>query len=57
MFDVDVLKRAGDYTEMAQLALEQGSPGEAQHVLEKGFQKGVFTDQRVKDRTSACWSR
>ena len=50
MSEVDVLARADDYTEMAQLAMEQGSPGEAQHVLEKGFQKGVFGDQRTKDK-------
>ena len=50
MSEVDVLSRAEDYTEMAQLAIEQGSPGEAQHILEKGFQKGVFTDQRSKDK-------
>jgi tetratricopeptide (TPR) repeat protein len=50
MADVDVLKEAGDYNEMAQLALEAGSPGEAQKVLEKGFERGVFSDQRIKDR-------
>jgi tetratricopeptide (TPR) repeat protein len=50
MSEVDVLKNPDDYTEMAQLALEAGSPGEAQHVLEKGFAKGVFADQRAKDR-------
>jgi tetratricopeptide (TPR) repeat protein len=48
--EVDVLKRPEDYTEMAQLAIEQGSPGEAQHILEKGFQKNVFTDARAKDK-------
>ena len=52
MFDVDVLKEAGDYNEMAQLALDAGSPGEAQRVLEKGFEKNVFTEQRVKDRNT-----
>ena len=50
MYEVDVLARGDDYTEMAQLAMEQGSPGEAQHVLEKGFQKGIFADQRTKDK-------
>jgi tetratricopeptide (TPR) repeat protein len=50
MSEVDVLKRPEDYTEMAQLAIEQGSPGEAQHILEKGFQKNVFADQRTKDK-------
>jgi tetratricopeptide (TPR) repeat protein len=50
MSEVDVLQRPEDYTEMAQIALDQGSPGEAQHILEKGFQKGVFSDQRTKDK-------
>ena len=50
MSEVDVLARADDYTEMAQLAMEQGSPGEAQEILEKGFSKGVFADQRTKDK-------
>jgi hypothetical protein len=50
MAEVDVLQRPDDYTEMAQLAIEQGSPGEAEHILEKGFQKGVFTDPRIKDK-------
>ncbi len=50
MSEVDVLKTAEDYTEMAQLALEAGSPGEAQRVLERAFAKNIFTDQRVKER-------
>ena len=50
MFDTDVLKEPGDYTEMAELCLDGGSPGEAQKVLERAFQKNVFTDQRSKDR-------
>jgi tetratricopeptide (TPR) repeat protein len=50
MSEVDVLNRADEYTEMAQIALDQGSPGEAQHILEKGFQKNVFADQRSKDK-------
>jgi TolA-binding protein len=47
---VDVLNRANDYTEYAQLALDAGSPGEAQLVLEKGFQKKVFTEARDVER-------
>ena len=47
-----MLKEASDYTEMAQLAIEQGNPGEAQHILEKGFQKNVFTDARAKDKNT-----
>ncbi|MBV8909926.1 MAG: hypothetical protein JOZ89_04115 [Gammaproteobacteria bacterium] len=50
MSEVDVLKSADDYTEMAQLALEAGSPGEAQKVLQKGLDKNIFTDQRAKER-------
>ncbi|HXW73560.1 MAG TPA: tetratricopeptide repeat protein [Steroidobacteraceae bacterium] len=50
MTEVDVLKTPADYNEMAQLALEAGSPGEAQSVLEKGFQKEVFNDKLTKDR-------
>lgn len=41
--EVDVLKRADEYIEMAQFAVERGVPGEAQQALEKGFAKGVFT--------------
>jgi len=48
--EVDVLKRPEDYTEFAQLAIEAGSPGEAESVLEKGLSKNVFTDAKVKDR-------
>jgi tetratricopeptide (TPR) repeat protein len=48
--EVDVLKKADDFTEYAQLAIEAGSPGEAQHVLEKAFQKNVFTDPRSQDK-------
>jgi tetratricopeptide (TPR) repeat protein len=48
--EVDVLKRPEDYTEMAQLSIESGSPGEAVRILEKGFAKNVFTEQRDKDR-------
>lgn len=50
MSEVDVLQNADDYTEMAQLALEAGSPGEAQRTLEKGIAKGVFADPRAKQR-------
>ena len=50
MSEVDVLKSSDDFTEMAQLALEFGSPGEAQRTLQRGFDKNVFTDQRSKDK-------
>ena len=52
MSEVDVLQHGEDYTEMAQIAMDQGSPGEAQRILEKGFQKNVFADQRSKDKNT-----
>jgi tetratricopeptide (TPR) repeat protein len=51
MLDTDVLKEPSDYSEMAELALESGSPGEAQKVLEKAMAKNVFTEQRTKERS------
>lgn len=48
--DVDVLKRPDDYTEYAQLAIEAGSPGEAESILERGMAKNVFTDPKLIDR-------
>jgi tetratricopeptide (TPR) repeat protein len=50
MNDVGVLKRGGDYADMAELALDQGYPGETQAVLQKAFAENVFTEQRDKDR-------
>jgi len=52
MLEVDVLTEASDFNEAAQLALEAGSPVEAQKFLEKGFAAGVFNDQRLKDRNT-----
>jgi tetratricopeptide (TPR) repeat protein len=50
MFEVGVLGRPEDYSEMAQLAIEQGSPGEAVNVLQKAFADKVFSDQRTNDK-------
>ncbi len=47
--EVDVLNRADDYTELAQIALDEGLPGEAQSALEQAFEKKLFTDQRKVD--------
>ncbi|MEJ1960829.1 MAG: tetratricopeptide repeat protein [Gammaproteobacteria bacterium] len=47
---VDVLRKPADFTEYAQLALERGSAGEAQAVLEKGFTNKVFTESRDVER-------
>jgi len=48
--EVDALKRPEDYTEYAQLAIEAGSPGEAQNILEKAMTKNVFTDARALEK-------
>jgi tetratricopeptide (TPR) repeat protein len=50
MNEVGVLKLPTDYSEMAELALDQGYPGETVSVLQEAFQKGVFVEQRDKDR-------
>jgi tetratricopeptide (TPR) repeat protein len=52
MEDVGTLKRADQYSEMAQLAFEQGFPGEAQRILEQGFAKSVYTEEREKARNT-----
>jgi tetratricopeptide (TPR) repeat protein len=47
MNEVDVLSSGSAYLEMASIALDQGSPAEAQHVLERATQKNLFGgDQR-----------
>ena len=48
--DVNVLKNPADYTEMAQLDLDQGAAGEAVRVLQKALDGNVFTEQRDKDK-------
>jgi hypothetical protein len=48
--DVGTLKRGADYAEMAQLALDQGSPGEAVSTLTNGFAANAFTDAADKNR-------
>ena len=48
--DVDTLHKPDEFREMAQLALDAGSPGEAQRILEKGFAKNVFADPKDKER-------
>jgi len=52
MQDTKTLAQPSDFTEMAQLAIEAGTPGEAQRVLEQGFASNVFTDARVKERNT-----
>jgi tetratricopeptide (TPR) repeat protein len=46
---VDVLKSPEDFTEFAQIALDEGLPAEAQSVLEQAIEKKLFKDQRKID--------
>ncbi|HXO65891.1 MAG TPA: hypothetical protein VN882_14455 [Steroidobacteraceae bacterium] len=57
MSEVDVLSDPGDYTEMAQIAIDQGSPGDAEQVLQKGLDGNVFADQRIKDKNQRLLDR
>jgi tetratricopeptide (TPR) repeat protein len=50
MNDVGVLRLPSDYAEMAEIALDQGYPGETVSILQEAFQKNIFTEQRDKDR-------
>jgi len=48
-----VMNDPSHYTEMAQLAMSQGLPGEAQYIIEKGTQKNAFADsQRERDHAT-----
>jgi len=46
----EVLEDPAEFLEMAQLAIGQGLPGEAQAALEKGSQKGVFKTANQKEQ-------
>jgi tetratricopeptide (TPR) repeat protein len=50
MNDVGVLRLPTDYAEMAEIALDQGFPGETVTILQEAFQRNIFTEQREKDR-------
>ena len=51
MAQVGILKRGADFTEMAQIALDQGNPGEAQTILEQAFAKNLYSDPHDKERS------
>ncbi|HKC15155.1 MAG TPA: tetratricopeptide repeat protein [Steroidobacteraceae bacterium] len=51
MAQVGVLKKGDQYTEMAQIALDQGNPGEAQTMLEQALGKNLYTDAHEKERS------
>ena len=49
---VEILENPGQYFEVAQLAIAQGLPGEAQSAIEKGFKKEVFKAPQEKERAN-----
>jgi tetratricopeptide (TPR) repeat protein len=51
-YGVDAVVDPAEFMEMAQLALGQGLPGEAQAVLDKGFEKGVFKTAKQKEQAT-----
>jgi lipopolysaccharide biosynthesis regulator YciM len=50
MMATQTMQACSDYSEMAELAISGGNPGEAQKVLEQASSSGVCTEQRDKDR-------
>jgi tetratricopeptide (TPR) repeat protein len=44
------MEECSDYSEMAELAVSAGNPGEAQKVFESAMSANVCTEQREKDR-------
>ncbi len=50
--DVGAITMPSQYIEMAQLALEQGSPGDAEQVLDKGFAANIFTDTHDREHAN-----
>jgi hypothetical protein len=52
MHATGTLSQPSDYTEMAQLAIEQSASNEAKTVLEAAMAGNVFTDQTQKDRNT-----
>jgi tetratricopeptide (TPR) repeat protein len=49
MFDLDVLKEPKNYSDMSEIAIASGVPGEAVTVMEKGFANKILENQD-KDR-------
>jgi TolA-binding protein len=48
--EVGILNQPADFTDMAQIALDQGNPGEAETVMQQAFTKKVYTDPHDIER-------
>jgi tetratricopeptide (TPR) repeat protein len=49
MSDVGVMKNGDDYLDMASIAMDRGSPGDAQHALQMGTDAGALSGSRAAD--------
>ena len=49
---MNMMREGSEYIEMANYAMSQGLPGEAQAILEKGFTKDAYKAQRYKDQAN-----
>lgn len=56
-FNAGVLTTAQEYTEMTELALQDGLPGLAKKVMEKGMEKGVLGQGAQKDREARLMAK
>jgi hypothetical protein len=52
MYDTNSMTAGSDSMEMAQLLGDAALPGEAMTVIEKATSRGLFTDQKDKDRAA-----
>jgi len=50
MNDVGIMNRGEDYTEAAQIALDEGNPGEAYAYVQTAFSKNLYTEKRDQDK-------
>jgi tetratricopeptide repeat protein len=48
--EVGILNQPADFTDMAQIALDQGNPGEAESVMQQAFTKKVYSDPHDVER-------
>jgi tetratricopeptide (TPR) repeat protein len=49
MADVGAMRSADDYIDMANISMDHGSPGDAQHALQMGTDAGALTGSKAAD--------
>jgi tetratricopeptide (TPR) repeat protein len=48
--DVGAMRSGDDYIDMANISMDHGSPGDAQHAMQMGTDAGAFTGNKAADR-------